>query len=76
MSGDSALKSLLIGRLGSAVTGVVALLALAGVQISPDDVTSAHNALTTVLNSGWGLFSAISAVVSIGQAMVSKYKKR
>ena len=76
MEGDSALKSLIVGRLGSAITGIVAVLALMGVNISADDVTSAHNVLSTILNSGWGLVSAFSIAVSTLQALWSKYKTR
>jgi len=76
MDGDSTLKSLMVGRLGSAITGIVALLAVFGTVVSPADVQTATGNLTDILNNGYGLIAAISMAVSTGQALYSKYKKR
>ena len=73
---DSALKSLIVGRLGSAITGVVAILALFGVNISADDVENVRDLGDLVTNNSFAMVSAISMVISTAQALFSKYKKR
>ena len=73
---DSALKSLIVGRLGSAITGVVAILALFGVDISSEDVENIRNLGDLVTNNSFAMVSVISMVISTAQALFSKYKKR
>lgn len=73
---DSNIKSLLIGRLGSAVTTIVAALALFGVEITPDDVTTITNLIEQLIHDGWGLSSLGLLVVSTFQGLYSKYKPR
>jgi hypothetical protein len=73
---DSNLKSLLIGRLGSAITGGVALLAMFGTVVSPADVATIGESGRAIIDSGMGLFSAIMGAVSVTQVLISRYKKR
>lgn len=77
MSNDTPLVQLLIGRWGSAITGLASLVVvLFGTQITGADQTTITDAGSEVIRSGHSLYAAGLALISVVQALISRYKKR